>query len=243
MSDRLSRAQDDAGPVPAVGRQRTGAILGKGIHVLSRRSKLRIGSTAVIGAAALFLSAASANAGLLAPPAASCDAQPLSTPFEPWMDIAKYTPLAGGSFESSLAGWTLAGGAQVAAGNESFHVSGPGSSSLSVPAGGSATSPAICVGVEHPAMRFFAKTDGAGLLGVSLMRVDVLFQNNLGLVSSLPIGLVAGSATWQPTLPMTILANLLAVYPGDKTAVAFRFTPLLGDVSIDDVEVDPYQRH
>jgi hypothetical protein len=211
--------------------------------VLSRRSKLRIGSTTVIGAAALFLSAATASAGLLAPPAPSCDAQPLSTPFAPWMDLAEYTPLSGGSFETSAGGWTLTGGSQVVAGNESFDVSGPGSSSLSLPAGASATSPAICVGLAHPTMRFFAKSNGGGLLGVSLMRVDVLFVNNLGLVSSLPIGLVTGSASWQPTLPMSVVANLLATYPGDRTAIAFRFTPLVGSMVIDDIEVDPYQRH
>lgn len=211
--------------------------------MLSRRSKLRIGSTTVIGAAALFLSAATASAGLLAPSAPSCDAQPLSTPFAPWLDLAKYTPLSGGSFETSLAGWTLTGGSQIVAGNESFNVSGPGSSSLSLPAGTSATSSAICVGVEHPTMRFFAKSNGAGPLGVSLMRVDVLFANNLGLVSSLPIGVVAGSANWQPTLPMSIVANLLTLYPGDRTAIAFRFTSLLGSMAIDDIEVDPYQRH
>lgn len=211
--------------------------------MLSRRSKLRIGSTAVIGASALFLSAATASAGLLAPTAASCDAQPLSTPFAPWMDLAEYTPLSGGGFESTLSGWTLTGGAQVVAGNESFDVTGPGSSSLSLPAGASATSPAICVGVQHPTIRFFAKSNGGGLLGVSLMRVDVLFTNNLGLVSSVPIGIVSGSASWQPTLPLSILANLLSAYPGDRTAVAFRFTPLLGAMGIDDIEVDPYQRH
>lgn len=211
--------------------------------MLSRRSKLRIRSTAVIGAAALFLSAATASAGLLAPPAASCDAQPLSTPFAPWMDLARYTPLSGGSFETSAAGWTLTGGSQVVAGNESFDVSGPGSSSLSLPVGGSATSPAICVSVAHPTVRFFAKSSGGGLLGASLMRVDVLFDTNLGLVNSLPIGVVTGSAGWQPTQPISILVNLLALYPGDRAAIAFRFTPLLGDMAIDDIEVDPYQRH
>jgi hypothetical protein len=220
------------------------ATLGKGIHVLSRRSKLRLGSTAGIGAAALFLSAASASAGLLAPSAASCDAQPLSTPFSRWGDLAKYTPLSGGSFETSAAGWTLTGGAQVAPGSESWEVDGPGSSSLSVPVGSSATSPPICVGVEHPTMRFFAKTKAHGLLGLPpVMRVDVVFQNNLGLVSSLPIGVVLGSNEWLPTLAMTNLANLLAVEPGDHTAVAFHFTSITGTMSIDDVEVDPYQRH
>jgi hypothetical protein len=197
----------------------------------------------VIGAAALFLSAASANAGLLAPSVTSCDAQPLSTPFSQWDDFAQYTPLSGGSFETSAGGWTLSGGARVAAGNESFDVTGPGSSSLSLPVGGSATSPPICVGIEHPTMRFFAKTDGAGLLGVSVGSVDVVFQTILGLQVSLPIGVITGAQGWRPTLPMTILANLLPLYSGDRTSVAFRFTPVAGAMSIDDVEVDPYQRH
>ena len=39
-------------------------------------------------------------------------------------------------------------------------------------------------------MRFFAKRNSGGLLGLSTMRVDVLFESNLGLVSSLPIGVV-----------------------------------------------------
>ena len=68
------------------------------------------------------------------------------------------------------------------------------------------------------------------------MRVDVLFENNLGIVDSLPIGVVAGTSNWQPTLPMTVLANLLPLLPGEQTPVAFRFTPLLGgNWSIDDV--------
>ncbi len=212
--------------------------------MLSRRMKLRIGSTASIAFAALTLGAASANAGMLVGSATTCPTQTLSTPFTPWMDYASYTPLRGADFESSTAGWALSGGASVTAGSESFQVAGPGDvASLSIPGGGSATSPTICVGLEHPTMRFFAKRNSGGLLGLSTMRVDVLFENNLGLVSSLPIGVVLPSNTWQPTLPMTVIANLLPLLPGERTPVAFRFTPLLnGDWSIDDVFVDPYGR-
>jgi hypothetical protein len=206
--------------------------------------KLRLGSTASVALAAMAFGTASANAGVLVSSAADCDVQPLSTPFTPWLDGASYTPLAGGHFESSVAGWKLSGGAAVASGNETWKVGGSShSSSLSVPGGSSVTSPAICVGLEHPTMRFFAKRTSGGFLGLSTMRVDVLFENNLGIVNSLPIGVVLPSSSWQPTLPMTILASLLPLLPGQHTPVAFRFTPLLdGDWSIDDVYVDPYGR-
>jgi hypothetical protein len=207
--------------------------------------KLRLGSTAAIAVAALSLSATSANAGLLVDAAESCDEQSLSQPFTPWLDYAHYTPLGGGDFESAAAGWTLSGGAAVASGNETFYVAGAGdASSLSVPNGAVATSPPICVGLEHPTVRFFAKRTAGGLLGLGLLQVDVLFENNLGLISSLPIGVVGTTAgVWQPTLPMTVIANLLPLLPGDHTPVAFRFTSTLGgSFSIDDIQVDPYQR-
>jgi hypothetical protein len=206
--------------------------------------KIRIGSTAAIAVAALAVSAVSANAGVLVSSAPSCDGQALSTPFSPWLDFASYTPLGGGNFETSAAGWTLSGGASVAAGNESFQVGGASdAASLSLPAGSSATSPTICVGIEHPTARFFARRNAGGLLGLSTLRVDVIFESSLGLVSSLPIGVAIGTSTWQPTLPMTVLANLLPLLPGNHTPVQFRFTPILGgNWSIDDVFVDPYGR-
>jgi hypothetical protein len=206
--------------------------------------KLRLGSTAAIAIAALAMSSASASAGLLVNAAPSCDEQSVSKPFAPWLDLADYTPLGGGGFESSAAGWTLSGGAAVAGGNEPFYVAAADdASSLSIPAGSVATSPPICVGLEHPTIRFFAKRNSGGLLGLGTMRVDVLFENNLGVVSSLPIGVVGATGGWQPTLPMTVAANLLPLLSGDHTAVAFRFTSQLGGSwSIDDIQVDPFGR-
>lgn len=210
-----------------------------------RRRFIRTSTAALVALVTVAASAATANAGVLVASAPSCDEQPLSKPFTPWLDYADYTPLPGGDFEGGAEGWSLTGGAQVTGGNESFQVSGPGdASSLSVPAGGSATSPTICVGLEHPTMRFFAKRNSGGLLDLSTMRVDVLFESNLGLVNSLPIGTVIGSSNWQPTMPMAVLANILPLLPGEHTPVAFRFTSLLGGKwSVDDVFVDPYNRH
>ena len=81
--------------------------------MFTRRPKLRIGATASIALAALALGAATANAGILVSSAGSCDGQPLSKPFTPWLDYANYTPLPGGNFESGAAGWTLSGGSTV----------------------------------------------------------------------------------------------------------------------------------
>ena len=53
----------------------------------------------------------------------------------------------------------------------------------------------MCVGIEHPTIRFFAKRNSGGLLGLSTMRVDVLFESTLGLVSSLPIGVVTPTSS------------------------------------------------
>ncbi len=210
--------------------------------MLSRRLKL-LGTSAVIAIATLAAGAASASAGVLASSAPNCAAQSLSKPFLPWLDVANYTPLSGASFEGSTSGWSL-GSARVAAENESFKVGGPrDAKSLRIPAGESVTSPSICVGLQHPTIRFFAKRHTGGTLNLSTMRVNVLFENNLGLLNQLPIGVVPGSSNWQPTLPMTVIANLLALLPGEKTPVAFRFTPMLGgEWSIDDVYVDPYAR-
>jgi hypothetical protein len=167
----------------------------------------------------------------------------VSKTFLPWLDVADYTALPGGDFEGAGDGWSMAGGAAIADGNESYRVGGAGDArSLALAAGASATSPAICVGITHPSIRFFAKRRSGGPLGSSL-RVDVLFETASGSTATLPIGTVLSGGSWQATSPMLIVANLLPLLPGEMTPVAFRFTAQGGDWSVDDVWVDPYSRH
>lgn len=210
-----------------------------------RRLSLRTAVTALTATVALAAGASTANAGLLVASAPDCDAQPLANPFVPWLDYADYTPLGGGDFEGSGDGWSLTGGAAIAGGNEPYYVGDAADSkSLSLPAGASATSPTICVGITHPSIRFFAKRRNGGLLSLSTLRVDVLFETASGTTASLPIGLVLNGGSWQPTLPMLVVANLLPLLPGEQTPVAFRFTAQGGaDWSVDDAWVDPYSRH
>jgi hypothetical protein len=186
-----------------------------------------------------LLLAPRAEAGPLVASATGCEAQVLERPFLPWLDPARYTLAPDGTFSDGAAGWTRAG-ARVVAQNEPYFVHGDDApAALALPSRSSATSPAMCVGIEHPTLRLFARSTGS-LLGV--LRVDVLFEDALGEVRALPIGVVAAHTRWAPTLPLPVLANLLPLLPGERTAVAFRFTPQGIDSAwlIDDVYVDPW---
>lgn len=211
------------------------------MHVLDRVPRM-VGLSVAAAIAAIAFAAPQAQAGLLVSPATDCEEQELSQPFLPWLDSAQYTPLGDGGFEAGGEGWTLTGGAKVVNGNNSHQVGGEDDSkSLRLPAGASATSPAICVGLEHLTIRAFARNQGSLL---SSVRVDVLFEDAAGNVLSLPIGLHLGGSSWQPTVPFLVIANLLPLLPGEHTAVAFRFTAqgLGANWRIDDVYVDPFRR-
>jgi hypothetical protein len=189
-----------------------------------------------IGGLALF--PAAAQAGPLVASAPKCSAAKFSQPFLPWLDTASYTLDTGGAFEGGAAGWKY-GGASVVSGNETYKVNGAKDShSLSLPAGSSPTSSTVCVGIDRPSIRFFARNTGS-VLGT--LQVDVLFEDSAGAVHSLTIGLVTAGSSWQPTLQMPIVANLLPLLPGQFTPVQFRFTPQGGTWQIDDVYVDPWR--
>lgn len=210
--------------------------------LVSRRS-CRTGAAALVALVALAASAASANAGVLVASAPSCADQALAKTFLPWLDLADYTALSDGDFETGARGWSTTDGASVASGNEPWRVGGSNDSkSLSLPAGAAATSPAICVGITHPTIRFFAKRRTGGMLSSASLRVDVLFETADGDVVSLPIGAATNGGSWQPTAAMVVVANLLPLLPGEMTPVSFRFTAEGADFSIDDVWVDPYSR-
>src|SRR3712207_6415083 len=86
----------------------------------ARMRRLVLAGCATVLASAAFTS--SASAGILTASATSCTNTPLTQPFRPWGDYAKYFMPPGGSFEGSTAGWTLSGGARVVAGNEPWKV-------------------------------------------------------------------------------------------------------------------------
>jgi hypothetical protein len=186
----------------------------------------RIGPAGVLALAALALAFPSGAR------ADGCPEQPSAQTFLPWLDVAWYVPAPDGGLEGGGSGWDLSGGAAVVAGNQPYF---DGERSLALPGGASATTAPMCIGIEHPTIRLFARNTGSPL---SLLAVSVVFRDPLGGRQELPIGVVAAGSRWAPTLVMPVVANLLS----DRAA--FRFTALDdgGEWTIDDVYVDPYNK-
>jgi hypothetical protein len=154
--------------------------------------------------------------------------------------------LPGGDFESGAAGWKLAGGAKVVDGNESFSVgSRSDSHSLLLPQGSSATSPAMCMGLVLPIVRYFSSGGNA----LSSLRVEAVYTDAAGRQRSLdllPGGLPTRS--WSPSLPALQLLGAVNVLTlnGLTSEIALRFTPrgtLFGSGTwrLDDIYVDPWK--
>jgi hypothetical protein len=199
----------------------------------------RASLAALAATVAAMAFASSASAGILTASAKDCGDESLSQPFAGFGDTHQYKVVQGASFEGALTDWTLRGGAKVVSGNEPWKVGGSShGKSLVLPAGSSAITPPACVGLAEPTLRFFAKKN-SGLLGISTLAVSVYVKTSLGLVVPVPVGVVLGNGQWKATPQMLIVANLLPLLPGDRTPVAFQFTPVLGSWQIDDVYVDP----
>ncbi len=205
----------------------------KGPYVPMRRRHV-----ALFAMLAFCLAAPSAQAGVLP---GTCPQERLTQPFLPWLDPMQYVLAPDGGFEDGGEGWRLRNGADVERGNESFYVRDEDDRRmLDLPAGASALSPVTCVGIERPTVRFFARRTAGWLL--SSLKVEVLYNGLDGELRTIALAPVYANTSWQPTLPLPILANLLPNLSGDAAVVAFRFTALTGTTRIDDVYVDPYAK-
>jgi hypothetical protein len=205
--------------------------------------RIRVALLATLSTLGLgVLAAPAAQANVLSVLPGSCGNQPESQPFAQWGDVNEYTPVAGGSFETGSTPWMLSGGAAVSSGNETFFVnSNSDTHSLSLPAGGSATSPPACTNVYQPTLRLFLRNTGSES---SRLIVQAIYTTVLGQVGSTTIGELTGTSNWTPSPILSLTTvNLMATLSPQNTAIAFRFTPTgAGNWSIDDAYIDPYAR-
>jgi hypothetical protein len=156
-------------------------------------------------------------------------------------DTANYTPVAGGTFEGDMSGWTL-NGASVVPGNEPWQVDGAGDSkSLSIAPGGSATSPTFCVSAKTPSWRFFAH--GADASPGTVLHVYVQAPLSSGRVIQLPVAQYTGNnySSWAAS-PSMVLGKVLPPNFNVNVRFVFAADSKGGAWSIDDVFVDPYAK-
>jgi hypothetical protein len=160
---------------------------------------------------------------------------PTATTFAQWGDSRSYYFTTNGGFESGSSGWTLGGGAKVVSGNEPYFLHGTAdTSSLLLPSGASATSPAICFGLLNPGLKFLAVApSGSGTLHVQLVA-----RGLLGVLAVIDGGTVQVGPTWAPTEDFSTLGSQLNVPVGTKTIQVVLTSS--GDVQVDDLYIDPF---
>lgn len=190
---------------------------------------------AAVAAAALMTSPAAAGASQAA--SAGCPEVPTLNAFAPWGDFGDYFMAPGGDIEDDAATWNLSGGAVAVEGNEPF-IGGPGDHrSLRLPAGGSATTAQMCVGVEHRSMRFFARGASSGAI-----RVEAVYDKRTDKEQSVQLATLATGDEWAPTRSVPMVVNDIAAGYGNALPVALRFSAVgSGSWQIDGVHVDPYR--
>jgi hypothetical protein len=121
-----------------------------------------------------------------------------------------------------------------------------GARSLLLNDGGEAVSPVMCIGTDHPTVRFFASSTGSP---ESTLEVEVVYEDLQGKTKKLTVAKLRGSQEWKPSRIVPIHVNVLAAASDDGlTAVALKFKAK--DVrskdrkhgwKIDDLHVDPFK--
>ena len=176
--------------------------------------------------------------GTLSPAEEPASCTPATYPFTRWGDTAAYALIPGGSFENATPAWTLKGGARVVGGNEPYYVNAAGDSrSLYLPAGASATTPAMCFDFGDWHLRLFARSVGATHTAV---RVTVIVTSLLGVVSTIDGGTFEPKTAWAPSPRVSaLLSNVGGLVSTD--AISFRFVVPHGKpaAQLDDAYLDP----
>jgi hypothetical protein len=196
-------------------------------------SRIKLAGLLAIALMALILSATSAQA---------CSYPGAKQVFAPWGDQHSYLLGPDGGFEAGASGWSLGGGARTVADNESYHLNGATDSrALSLPAGSSVGSPPICMSLDTPIFRMFARNTGDPS---SRLRVEAVYKL-LGIVRTKAVSTVTAGPEWAPTQQMSIVLSLATIVGTlIPSAIQIQITPLdsRGQWRVDDVYVDPFAR-
>jgi hypothetical protein len=174
---------------------------------------------------------------------AACPATPTTKAFKKFGDNADYSIVGNGHFESGTSGWSLTR-SSVASGNEPHKVrNSKDAKSLAIQPTGVAVSPALCVGIEHPSFRFFARRT-SGTWGV--LTVKLRWTGSDGVTHDTVVGALSGDPykSWLPTPSLPLATTLPLWQSGQTVSVRLVFDPedYGGAWTIDDVYVDPYRR-
>ena len=174
----------------------------------------------------------------------TCTAPRLLSAFASLGDMRDYVLAPGGSFEGKdLDGWQVLK-AKTGGGGSPLEVRevDENKRSLHIPAGGSATSPAMCVDLHYPTFRLMTKAQQSK----GQLQVELVYPDSENPVFH-PVGsLTAASKDWRASADMQVFPERGGAAPGMRR-VALRFTSIgaggsAGEWRLDDLYVDPRRR-
>jgi hypothetical protein len=193
--------------------------------------KQHLRTSALLGMAGVLVALVSGPAPAIATSVSQCSAAALSQPFSG--DSRWYT-LAPGETSDSLTGtgWVLTGGARIATQPLADGISGP---VLDLPAGASATSPAMCVDSSYPLARMETRT-----LGKAPDNSTTFYTMPVGsstLTGGMP---VLGTPKWAASPPDNVAGGSAAA-----EQVQFKFVAgkKAADLQVYDLYIDPHMRY
>lgn len=204
------------------------------LHFHSHGARAKLAALTAVALLALAVLAGSAQA---------CAYPGAQQVFSRWGDQHSYVLGPDGGFEAGGSGWSLSGGAKAVGGNESYNLNSAGDSrSLSLPDGSSAASPPICMAIDTPVLRMFARNTGDP---TSRLRVEATYSL-LGLVRTNVVNNVTAGSKWAPTQELSVVLGLSTIVGTViPSSIQVRITPLdnRGEWRVDDFYVDPFARH
>ena len=183
--------------------------------------KRLIGFTAVMAMAltsVLAFGTARSQAGLIGG-LLGCSGVTYTQPFTQWGDRNSYFLATGGSFEGNNS-WGLAGGAQIVAENEPYHLNSYSDShSLLLPPGSSVTTPAMCLAVLSPHMRLVGQVTGGVSRARRRLRERVARPDQAaGLGQHRPLELVGRRAATFPCCSRTCWRSRISARQASSSA-------------------------
>ena len=190
--------------------------------ISSPRLVLAVVAAAILGSLALTAGAQ-----------AACSYPDAEQVFSKWGDPRFYELAPDGGLEEGGTGWDLAGGAALVAENEDSYLNDAADeTSLSIPYGGSATSPTVCVDDTTPVFRLMARNAGDEK---SKLIVTVTYLDS----EKSRTDDVRADDGWEPTEAMKLETKGTV-----ERAARISFAPKdeKGAWQVDDLFIDPFSR-
>ncbi len=169
--------------------------------------------------------------------AENCTTRSTKQAFSQWGDSNQYFTVTNGTFESGTGGWTLTSGVTTKNDQATWKVNGAShSKALSIPGGGSAEAPFMCVNSDEDSMRFFYRNPTGN--GSANLQVKIEVKSDLGqAVNTWTVG--TSSTGWNVS-PRIMLPNLRDANGQQWIRLSFTSINTPAAWVVDDVMIDPW---